>query len=54
MLNVYMANIILNKKDKSKIIKLKTINKDKKPKNTCSHCGQQLPWFCVNYLNKKF
>ena len=29
MLNVYISNIILNKKDKTKTIQLKTINKDK-------------------------
>ena len=52
MMNVYISNIILNKKDKTKTIQLKTINKEKAKKNTCSHCGQQLPWFCVCYLNK--
>ena len=52
MLNVYISNIILNKKDKTKTIQLKSINKEKVKKNTCSHCGQQLPWFCVCYLNK--
>ena len=29
MLNVYISNIILNKKDKTKTIQLKSINKDK-------------------------
>ena len=29
MLNVYISNIILNKKDKTKTIQLKTINKEK-------------------------
>lgn len=52
MLNVYISNIILNKKDKTKTIQLKTINKEKVKKNTCCHCGQHLPWFCVCYLNK--
>jgi hypothetical protein len=53
-----MANIILNKKDKKKALQLQNIDKDKKSKNKliCPHCGQQLPWFCVCYLNngKKF
>ena len=52
MLNVYISNLILNKQDKTKTIQLKTINKEKVKKNTCCHCGQHLPWFCVCYLNK--
>ena len=56
MLNVYVANMILNNKNKKKALQLSNIDKDKKPKNKsiCPHCGQQLPWFCVCYLNKKF
>ena len=56
MLNVYISNLILNKKNKTKNIQIKTINKEYVNKNTCIHCGQHLPWFCVCYLNrdKKF
>lgn len=63
MLNVYVANIILNKKDKTRTLQLQqqlqiqkhNIDKDKKTtnKSVCPHCGQQLPWFCVCYLHKK-
>lgn len=66
MLNVYVANIILNKKDKTRTLQLQqlqqqqqlqkhNIAKDKKTtnKSVCAHCGQQLPWFCVCYLHKK-
>lgn len=52
MLNVYISNLILNKKDKKKTFQLKTVKNGIDNKNTCCYCGQHLPWFCVCYLNK--
>ena len=51
-----VAQMIINrnKKERKKTEQIVMMSKENKVKhtNSCSHCGQYLPWFCVCYLNK--
>ena len=57
MLDFVVISMVLNNKKKQEQYKTQKITelkmKQSKNKNSCEHCGQYLPWFCVCYLNSK-
>ena len=57
MLDFVVISMTLNNIKKQEQYKTQKITelkiKQPKKKNSCEHCGQYLPWFCVCYLNKK-
>ena len=57
MLDFVVISMTLNnikKREQYKTQKITELKmKQPKTKNSCEHCGQYLPWFCVCYLNKK-